>query len=122
MRRRAKPLEEEWEPPLPDALAYIWEWFSDLSPMRPNSGFGPLRVPPTEIKAWAGLRHIDLSPFEARALTALDAAWLEIFVAAQANRPTTPPVRQHGRTARPPDRQQPSEERRRRPRPDGASG
>ena len=48
--------EELDVPDLPEALAYIWQWFIELQ--------GHERLTHLEIDAWARLNKIEITPFE----------------------------------------------------------
>jgi hypothetical protein len=82
--------EAEWElasqPPLPVGMDHVWGYFMDLHQTRPAGGFGPGRIPRTEIAAWQDQEGIALQPWEIRAITVLDAAWIAA-VAEQQEKP-----------------------------------
>lgn len=76
-------------PQLPEAAAYLWRWFAELSATRqavpyskplPDgrilSGFQALALPPSEIAAWCDRSGIRLAPWEFRLLLALDRAYM----------------------------------------------
>ena len=65
---------EEWE--LPEAAAYLYQWFWELSSGRPVSQAGFLAIPSSEILAWCQLSGIRLRSWELDALRQLDAAFL----------------------------------------------
>lgn len=60
------------ETEFPEELIYLWEYFQAASRGRP-SGFGISGLPAAEIKSWADLRGLTLSPWEYEVITSLDA-------------------------------------------------
>lgn len=67
----------------PHALADVWAWFVDLCQSRPHNGWAPGLLTYTEIAAWAGLRRLDISPWEVEVLRRLDALWMEAYAASR---------------------------------------
>jgi len=63
------------QPKLPRPTAYLWGYFQDLASCRPAGGFGPARLPRTEIRAWEETEGFRLAPWEVRAIVRLDEAW-----------------------------------------------
>lgn len=62
-------------PECPAAVAYLLQWFAELSRGRPvGMGLAPLSW--CEIDAWSRLTGTRLQHWELRALLALDGAWL----------------------------------------------
>lgn len=62
----------------PHHAAHVWRWFNDLHQTRPASGFGPCRIPRTEIRAWERDERIRLADWERQAILRLDALWVRI--------------------------------------------
>jgi len=62
----------------PEATAFLWSWYMDISSARICSvGMGALIYHPiqfSEILAWCGLHDIRLEPWQLRAIRLLDAA------------------------------------------------
>jgi hypothetical protein len=61
----------QWFAERPPALLYIYGWFQDLCDWR-EQGFGVGPLPHREIKAWADLMQLDISPSEVAALRGID--------------------------------------------------
>lgn len=61
-------------PELPDLAAHIWGWFKELDEGRGVDAMSGRMLPVTynELKAWAELTGVTLSPFEVKTLKALD--------------------------------------------------
>lgn len=65
-------------PEPPDALAYLLDWFRELSLGRqPGNGFGPARLTWADLAAWAALLCTGPEPWELRAILSLDNVWLD---------------------------------------------
>lgn len=63
-------------PKLPDELAYVWKWFSDVSAARVFSANAvPQPISWAEYQAWIALSGIRLSPWEIQLLRDLDFVW-----------------------------------------------
>jgi hypothetical protein len=79
-RRRTRKRHPEDKPacPIPPEIAYLWEWFWDVSAGRPASNGVMLMIPATEIRAWQELNGIRLKPWEMHTLRALDRLFIEI--------------------------------------------
>ena len=58
----------------PAALAYLWDWFKELSMGRPRGGIGVAPIPSVEIAAWGSLMRVRLTSFELDILRRLDRA------------------------------------------------
>lgn len=71
-------------PPCPEGLAYLWEWFLDLSRTRQIGDFGVQAITYTELAAWSGLRDYRLAPHEVDALLELDTAVRTVVMAKDA--------------------------------------
>lgn len=52
----------------------LWDVFAQLSASRPSGGFGPSPIGPSDMQAWCTLRGVQLTPWEADTLSAMDAA------------------------------------------------
>lgn len=72
---QAAGIEQPNEMPFPDPLSYLWEWFMELGSGR-TGGFGPNPLTWEGISAWCDLTGTRLSPWEVRAIKALDCAYL----------------------------------------------
>lgn len=65
-------------PPFPEALAYLWAWWLELTSDRTWSDMG--RASPVtweKVAAWKGMTGAEVRPYEALALLELDRAWRE---------------------------------------------
>lgn len=62
-------------PPFPDVLAYLHDWFRELSAARGEGMHGPAPITHQGIDAWARLTDRQPEPHEVHALLTLDAAW-----------------------------------------------
>lgn len=62
-------------PQLPDGMAYLWEWWSELSAARGGgiNGLNPIGYP--DIDAWARLTSRDPDGEEVTAIMQVDAAF-----------------------------------------------
>jgi hypothetical protein len=63
----------------PLELAYLWQWFNELSRSRPTNGFGPCSLPYSEIAAWCQLHNRSLQEWELALILALDDALLNVL-------------------------------------------
>ena len=64
-RAAAEKARKELEgPPLPDEVAYLWQWFCDM--------VGGESLTHTEISAWSELNRIHLEPREVEVIRQLD--------------------------------------------------
>lgn len=61
---------------IPSAAAHVFEWFCDLSDARGGNGFSLNPVSYAEIAAWSALTGARPSPWEIKAIRAMDAAYL----------------------------------------------
>jgi hypothetical protein len=61
--------------PFPEAMAHVWGWFCDLASGR-TCGMGPNPITWEGMAAWCTLTGNRPSPWEVRALRALDSAYL----------------------------------------------
>jgi hypothetical protein len=68
--------ELEAVPDLMPELHYLWDYYDEIAQTRPSNGLGPCRIPQAEIAAWQLGRGFVLTPFEWRAITAIDTCWL----------------------------------------------
>jgi len=64
------------EPPFPEPLRYVWEWYQELARGRGSSGFGPNPISWLDVLAWSGLMDMRLERWELRALRLLDLSYL----------------------------------------------
>lgn len=76
-------LELAAQPSLSEEVAHLWGYFQDLHGTRPDNGFGPCRIPRTEIAAWQDQEGVALQPWEVRAITLMDAAWISAMAEQQ---------------------------------------
>ena len=60
------------EPPFPDSLGYLWDWYEELAYSRSSSGFGPNPITYVDIEAWGRLCSVDLSRWEVQTIRILD--------------------------------------------------
>ncbi len=58
---------------MPRAAAYLWGWFLELNAARA----GTVPISYRELEAWSRLSGLSLSPWEVKALKALDTNWLD---------------------------------------------
>ena len=63
-------------PPIPRAVAHVWEWFIELGNARTRTESGPGPISFLEIKAWADLTGNVPTPEETRLIKRLDVAYL----------------------------------------------
>jgi hypothetical protein len=59
-------------PPLPPAVAALWEAFAALSAARGSNGFGPNPLTYADLAAWQQVHGVPLTGWEAEILLALD--------------------------------------------------
>lgn len=59
-------------PPLPAAGVAVWEWFKALDAARGSNGWGPNPISWADLVAWQQLAGVQLTPWEAETLRALD--------------------------------------------------
>jgi len=73
-----KPPPAQLEPvELPYCVAYLWQWFQEVSGGRNYTGMGsPLPISFTELKAWSELTMTKPTAWEISALKAIDHAYL----------------------------------------------
>jgi hypothetical protein len=74
--RRADLEDQLAVPPLPPALAYLWQAFLRLASRRQSSGFGPMKLGWSEIEAFNRLSGLALRPWEIEVIEALDDRWM----------------------------------------------
>ncbi|WP_420133957.1 phage tail assembly chaperone [Rhodopseudomonas sp.] len=67
-------------PECPQALAYLWQWFSELSAGLSSNGFGPAVVTWEALRAWSSFMRLRLEPWEARALVDMGAMRASILM------------------------------------------
>lgn len=58
-------------PPPPDAIAYLWGWFVEVSYGMGSGGFGPAMLTWECLRAWCELTGRQIEPWEAQALMRL---------------------------------------------------
>lgn len=61
-------------PPVPEGLAYLWDWFWELDAGRAEGFTGPAAFSYQELDAWARLTGRQPSPHEVQALMSIDLA------------------------------------------------
>jgi hypothetical protein len=59
------------QPEIPGELAYLWEYFNDISMAVTPGGFGPAMATWDNIRSWSILMRVVLEPWEARMLARL---------------------------------------------------
>lgn len=67
-------------PDIPEDGKILWDWFWELSEGRGSNGFGWLPLTWTDMDAWARIAGIDLQPWQAGIIRAMDRAWLTEMV------------------------------------------
>lgn len=65
-------------PPMPEALAYLWEWFLQLDGARGGNGFGLNPLSYAEIQAWAQLTRLQPEPWEVSAIKRIDSSRIRV--------------------------------------------
>ena len=65
-------------PTLPDLVKYVWDYFSELSLVRRNYGWGITSLTYTEIKAWCDIRRIQLDAWELDTLMCIDSVFMDV--------------------------------------------
>lgn len=66
-------LERLTGPPMPDALWYLWVWYTELAPARGEGFSGPAPLSYSDVLAWAQMHQRAPLPFEIQALFTIDA-------------------------------------------------
>lgn len=82
-------------PPIPAWAEHIVDWWAELNAARGGNGMGPNPIGWADLAAWASLTATTPSPFEVRAILALDQAWLAAqsrVVQARARQSGQPPA------------------------------
>ncbi len=64
------------EPEIPTSLAYLWQWFQELSFSRSSHGYGHNPLSYGDMDAWARLTGRRLDPWEVQALKDVDVVFL----------------------------------------------
>ena len=62
-------------PAFPDALAYLWEWWLELSAARQPSQYGIAALSYVDLSAWSTLTGAKPTAWETATLLAMDRAW-----------------------------------------------
>jgi hypothetical protein len=96
----AAPKPAERPPEFPELLAYLWQWFQELTLGAAPTGFGPAVVTWEALRAWSDLMGVTLEAWEARALVFL--GMLRASIAAESSNttdrtPSAPPPMIGGR-------------------------
>jgi hypothetical protein len=73
-------------PNVPDALAYLVDWWHELSVGRGAGGFGPSALTWHDIAAWSAVTGSALSPIEATVLLRMDRVFLSAAMPPQRSR------------------------------------
>lgn len=63
-------------PELPEELQEIWDWYWSIREAVPNGANGAEPMSHLEIKAWAEMTNVTITPFILRLLRILDRAYL----------------------------------------------
>ena len=63
-------------PPLPPEVAYIWDWFRQLTAARAYGIGGPSPISYPDIQAWIALTATPITPWEIGVLRSLDQSFL----------------------------------------------
>lgn len=58
-------------PECPEALAYLWGYFREVSMGLASNGFGPALVTWEALQAWSEFMAVSLEPWEAKVLVTL---------------------------------------------------
>ena len=64
------------EPECPAEIIYIWNSWVELNGARASGGFAPNPISWTEIDGYCRVTRVDLLPWEARAIRAIDEVYL----------------------------------------------
>ena len=67
--------------PLPEAGAYLWDWFRRFSRHRSSNGMGPSRASWSDIDAWLRVTGLKLMDWELDVIELLDALWYTVMSA-----------------------------------------
>ena len=63
-------------PPFPRAMSFVWSTFQELHNERKTDGFGGISaISSLDILAWCVVSQVKLSPFEVKAIKAVDMAF-----------------------------------------------
>lgn len=62
-------------PNIPAAGEMLWQWFLELCQGRRSNGFGPERFSWEDIRAWAELLRVTLTPYDILTLKSMDIAY-----------------------------------------------
>lgn len=73
---------------LPDELAYLWTFFSELHNARSSNGYSPNPIAYSEIAAWSTLTDRRLAVWEVLCLRRLDDLWMKAWNHARPGRST----------------------------------
>jgi hypothetical protein len=57
-------------------IAYLWEWFCQLSNSRSYAEFGALPITYAEIKAWAELTHSEPTAWDVNVIKQIDSVFI----------------------------------------------
>jgi hypothetical protein len=73
-------------PNVPDALAYLVDWWHELGAGRGAGGFGPAPLTWHDIAAWSAVTGTALAPIEATVLLRMDRVFLSAAMPPQRSR------------------------------------
>lgn len=63
-------------PPFPSQMSFVWATFQDLHDERRSDGFGGVSaISSLDMLAWCAMTQVKLSPFEVKAIKAVDRAF-----------------------------------------------
>ena len=76
IRQRAGFQKEVLEPECPREVIYVWNSWVELNGARGSSGFAPHPISWSELDAYSRMIGVEIYPWEARAIRAIDDAYL----------------------------------------------
>lgn len=75
------------EPRLPALAAPVWARFLELHLRRPQTEFGPLRLPWSEVEAYSRVMGVSVKRWQLSAIFALEEAFFEVRAEAEKAKP-----------------------------------
>lgn len=58
-------------------LKYVYDWFHDCNPS--GYGWGPIKIPYSEVQAFSQMRKLDLRPWEAELIVDISLLNVEVY-------------------------------------------